>query len=164
MNTRDTSVRQNKAGQDLMRKAAMLFVSLICCILVTTSGTWLTSKGVVAVGGVPVLVNAVSKDDIQNAKNKRDAARAEAQRAADTISQLEDNKTDLQGELAKLNAASEEQRAQYEIIYAQLEAALLHKTQERLRQVWQLNTPVFQSLCTGPAYRRYGTHQQSVRE
>jgi len=149
MNTRDTSVRQNKAGQDLMRKAAMLFVSLICCILVTTSGTWLTSKGVVAVGGVPVLVNAVSKDDIQNAKNKRDAARAEAQRAADTISQLEDKKTDLQGELAKLNAASEEQRAQYEIIYAQLEAALEEKAnaldefieaQENLEQQQKLFT------------------------
>ena len=127
MNTRDTSVRQNKAGQDLMWKAAMLFVSLICCILVTTSGTWLTSKGVVAVGGVPVLVNAVSKDDIQNAKNKRDAARAEADEASEMISQLEDQRTDLEGELSKLNEASDAQREQYVIIYGQLEAALEEK-------------------------------------
>ena len=111
MNTNDISVKQKSLRQRLLRKAAMLFVALICCFFVTTSGTWLTAKGVVAVGGVPVIVNAVSKEDIQNAKNKRDEARAEAERASDTISQLQDKKSDLQGELAKLNQAHEAQRA-----------------------------------------------------
>jgi murein DD-endopeptidase MepM/ murein hydrolase activator NlpD len=127
MNTNDISVKQKTVRQRFLRKAAMLFVALICCFFVTTSGTWLTAKGVVAVGGVPVIVNAVSKEDIQNAKNKRDEARAEAERASDTISQLQDKKSDLQGELAKLNQANEAQRAQYEIIYSQLEAALEEK-------------------------------------
>ena len=56
MNTNDISVKQKSLRQRLLRKAAMLFVALICCFFVTTSGTWLTAKGVVAVGGVPVIV------------------------------------------------------------------------------------------------------------
>ena len=127
MDTIDTTERRRKAQHTVLRKAVMLFVAALSCLLVTTSGTWLTAKGVVAVGGIPVIYNAVSKEDIQNAKNRRDAARAEAERAADTISQLQDRKTDLQGELARLNQASEAQRAQYEIIYGQLEAALEEK-------------------------------------
>jgi len=123
----DTSERREKIQHNIIRKAAMFFVAFLCCLLVTSSGTWLTAKGVVAVGGIPIIVNAVTQEDINNAKNKRDAARAEAQKASDTISQLQDKKSDLQGELARLNDANEAQRAQYEIIYGQLEAALEEK-------------------------------------
>jgi murein DD-endopeptidase MepM/ murein hydrolase activator NlpD len=123
----DTSERREKIQHNVFRKAAMFFVAFLCCLFVTSSGTWLTAKGVVAVGGIPIIVNAVTQEDINNAKNKRDAARAEAQKASDTISQLQDKKSDLQGELARLNDANEAQRAQYEIIYGQLEAALEEK-------------------------------------
>lgn len=110
-----------------MRGVMMFFVALFVCLITSTSSSWLTSEHVVAVGGVPVLTNAVSKTDIDNAKKKRDAARSEAKNASDKISKLKDQKNNLTGELAKLNAANAEQRAQYEIIYTQLQAALDEK-------------------------------------
>ena len=87
----------------------------------------MSTKGVLAVGGVPIILHEVTKADIEDAKNRRDEARAEAEAASDTISQLEDQRSDLEGELAKLNDASEAQREQYVIIYGQLEAALEEK-------------------------------------
>ena len=105
----------------------MFFVALISCILATASSSWMSAKGVVAVGGVPIILHEVTQADIDDAKERRDAARAEAEEASDMISQLEDQRTDLEGELSKLNDASEAQREQYVIIYGQLEAALEEK-------------------------------------
>ena len=127
MNNVDTSVKRDNTWYRIFRRAAMFFVALLCCFVATASSSWLTAENVVAVGGIPIIVNAVTKDDIEAAKRKRDAARADAAKASDTIAELQDKKTGLQGELAKLNEANEAQREQYEIIYAQLEAALEEK-------------------------------------
>lgn len=122
----NSSERTGKAYKAL-RAAGMFFVALLFCLITTTSGSWLTSEKVIAVGGIPVIYNAVSKADIEDAKKKRDAARAEAEKASAKISELEDEKDELTGELARLNEANEEQRAQYAIIYSQLMTALDEK-------------------------------------
>ena len=127
MDTKDISVKHERKQNLVMRRLAMFFVALLCCFIATASSSWLTAKSVVAVGGIPVIVNAVTKEDIEDAKNKRDAALAEAEEASDVIDQLNDKKSDLEGELAKLNEANEAQREQYELIYSQLVAALEEK-------------------------------------
>jgi len=120
-------MKENTKKTRIWRRISMLAVALLAGIICTTSGSWITSQKVIAVGGIPVITNAVSKEDIENAKKKRDEARTQAKKAASMVEDLKDQKSDLQGELKKLNAANEEQRAQYEIIAAQLEAALEEK-------------------------------------
>ena len=110
-----------------MRKIAMLLVALFVCLIATASSSWLSAQNVVAFGGVPVICNKVTKQDIENAKKKRDNAKADAQNAANMVAQLEDKRSELNGELEKLNAANEAQKAQYVIIAGQLEAALEEK-------------------------------------
>lgn len=127
MDTKEISVGHEKRTKRVWRKLAMFFVALLCCFIATASSSWLTAKGVVAVGGVPIIVNAVTKEDIEDAKNKRDAALAEAEEASEQIDQLKDRRSDLEGELEKLNEANEAQREQYELIYGQLVAALEEK-------------------------------------
>ncbi len=118
-----------KKGNRIIKKAAMFLVALLCCLAATASSSWLTSERVVAVGGVPIIVNKVTQEDINNAKKKRDNAKAEAKKAQDKISSLKDQKQQLTGELSKLNQANAEQKAQYELIYEQLQAALDEKAQ-----------------------------------
>ena len=127
METEEITVRTGKKQNLVLKKFCMFFVAVISCILATASSSWMSAKGVVAVGGVPVILREVTQADIDDAKERRDAARAEAEEASDMISQLEDQRTDLEGELSKLNDASEAQREQYVIIYGQLEAALVEK-------------------------------------
>lgn len=127
METEEITVRTEKKQNLILKKFCMFFVALISCILATASSSWMSAKGVVAVGGVPIILHEVTQADIDDAKERRDAARAEAEEASDMISQLEDQRTDLEGELSKLNDASEAQREQYVIIYGQLEAALEEK-------------------------------------
>ena len=74
----------------IIKKAAMFFVALLCCVVATASSSWLSSERVVAVGGVPVIVNKVTQEDINNAKKKRDNAKAEAKKAQEKISSLKD--------------------------------------------------------------------------
>ena len=112
-----------------MRNLSMFIVAFLVCIFATASSSWLSSEKVFAIGGVPVFTNAVTKEDIEDAKKKRDNALAEAEQASNMIGQLSDQKDQLSGELDRLNDASEEQRAQYELIYGQLEAALEEKAQ-----------------------------------
>ena len=71
----------------------------------------------------------VSEEDIDQARQERDNARAEAQHASNMVSQLRTERNRLTGELADLNEANEAQKAQYELIAAQLEAALEAKAQ-----------------------------------
>lgn len=123
----ETSLIREQKRHPGLKRFAMFFVAVFFCILSTASSAWMSTRGVLAVGGVPVILHEVTKADIEDAKNRRDEARAEAEAASDTISRLEDQRTDLQGELAKLNEASEAQREQYVIIYGQLEAALEEK-------------------------------------
>ena len=126
MKTTDNS-RTDRKGLKILRALGMFAVAALFCVISTASSSWLSSERVFALGGVPYIVNEVTKKDIEDAKKKRDDAKNQAKAAAEKISQLEDQRDDLQGELAKLNAASEEQRAQYEIIYGQLQAALEEK-------------------------------------
>ena len=123
----ETSVRSDKRRSIFLRKLSMFFVALIVCLLATASSSWLSAEKVVAVGGIPIIYNKVSKQDIEDAKKKRDDAKADAQKAANMVSQLEDKRDELNGELERLNAANEEQKAQYVIIAGQLEAALEEK-------------------------------------
>lgn len=127
MERNDTSVRSYSKRSILLRKLAMFGVAFLICILTTASSSWLSSKRVIAVGGVPIITNAVTKEDIEDAKRKRDEARAEAEKAGEMVDQLNDQKDQLTGELARLNEANEAQKAQYAIIYAQLVAALDEK-------------------------------------
>ena len=125
----ETIERHEKKGNKIIKKAAMFIVALLCCVIATASSSWLSSERVVAVSGVPVIFNKVTKEDINNAKKKRDNAKAEAKKAADKISDLKNQKKELTGELSKLNQANAEQKAQYELIYSQLQAALDEKAQ-----------------------------------
>ena len=127
METEEITVKTEKKQNIVLKKFCMFCVALLSCLIATASSSWMSAKGVVAVGGVPVLLNEVTQADIDDAKERRDAARAEADEASEMISQLEDQRTDLEGELSKLNEASDAQREQYVIIYGQLEAALEEK-------------------------------------
>ena len=127
METEEITVKTGKKQNHVLKKFCMFCVALLSCLIATASSSWMSAKGVVAVGGVPVLLNEVTQADIDDAKERRDAARAEADEASEMISQLEDQRTDLEGELSKLNEASDAQREQYVIIYGQLEAALEEK-------------------------------------
>lgn len=126
MKTTD-NLRTDRKDMKILRALGMIAVAALFCVISTASSSWLSSERVFALGGVPYIVNEVTKKDIEDAKKKRDDAKNQAKAASEKISQLEDQRDDLQGELAKLNAASEEQRAQYEIIYGQLQAALEEK-------------------------------------
>ena len=127
METEEITVKTEKKQNIVLKKFCMFFVALLSCLIATASSSWMSAKGVVAVGGVPIILNEVTQADIDDAKERRDAARAEADEASEMISQLEDQRTDLEGELSKLNEASDAQREQYVIIYGQLEAALEEK-------------------------------------
>ena len=84
-----SSKRRDRFGS-VGKKLAMFAVALLVCLIATASSSWLSSERVIAVGGVPIITNAVTKEDIEDAKKKRDEARAEAEAAADTIDQLKD--------------------------------------------------------------------------
>ncbi len=68
-------------------------------------------------------------DDLAERRSEREQAAANAQAAADMVASLAGQRNALSGELAELNELSEEQRAQYEVIAAQLAAALIAKTE-----------------------------------
>lgn len=68
-------------------------------------------------------------EELEERRNERDQAAANAQAAASMVSSLAGQRNALSGELAELNELSEEQRAQYEVIAAQLAAALIAKTE-----------------------------------
>ena len=145
----ETIERHEKNYKSVGKRIAMVFVAFLCCFMATASSSWLTSENVVAVRGVPVIVNKVTKEDINNAKKKRDAAKEDAKKAKQKISDLKSQKSELTGELSKLNEANDQQKAQYELIYSQLQAALDEKAkaldeyieaQEKLEQQQKLFT------------------------
>ena len=119
--------RSTKRASGFIKKLAMFAVAFMACIVATASSSWLSSEKVIAVGGIPIITNAVTKQEIEDAKTKRDNAKAEAEKASNMVDQLNDEKNQLTGELARLNEANEAQKAQYAIIYSQLEAALEEK-------------------------------------
>ena len=123
----ETIERSGKMGSRILKKLAMFGVAMLCCLVATASSSWLSSEKVVAVGGVPIIVNKVTVEDINNAKKKRDAAKEDAKKAKQKIADLKNQKQQISGELSKLNQANAEQKAQYELIASQLEAALDEK-------------------------------------
>ena len=123
----ETIERREKKGNRILKKLAMFGVAMLCCLVATASSSWLSSEKVVAVGGVPIIVNKVTIEDINNAKKKRDAAKEDAKKAKQKIADLKNQKEQISGELSKLNQANAEQKAQYELIASQLEAALDEK-------------------------------------
>lgn len=127
MDNKEFVQKRDNKSYAVLKKVAMLFVAMLCCIIATASSSWLTAERVVAVGGVPIIVNKVTKEDIDNAKKKRDTAKKDAEEAKKKIAQLKTQKTELTGELSKLNEASEEQKAQFELISSQLQTALDEK-------------------------------------
>ncbi|MCR5329477.1 MAG: peptidoglycan DD-metalloendopeptidase family protein [Saccharofermentans sp.] len=124
-----TEIENRSTGKasGILKRITMFAVAFMACVLATASSSWLSSEKVIAVGGVPIITNAVTKQDIEDAKKKRDNALAEAEEASSMVDQLNDQKAELSGELDRLNEANEAQKAQYTIIYGQLEAALEEK-------------------------------------
>ena len=70
-----------------------------------------------------------TEEELEERRNERDAALAQAQAAANMVSSLAGEASALSGELAELNQLSAEQREQYEVIAAQLAAALVARTE-----------------------------------
>ena len=70
-----------------------------------------------------------TQDELEERRNEREAAVAQAQAASSRVAALAGQASALSGELAELNQLSEEQREQYEVISAQLAAALVAKTE-----------------------------------
>ena len=70
-----------------------------------------------------------TQDELEERRNEREAAVAQAQAASSRVAALAGQASALSGELAELNQLSEEQREQYETISAQLAAALVAKTE-----------------------------------
>ena len=70
-----------------------------------------------------------TQDELEERRNEREAAVAQAQAASSRVAALSGQASALSGELAELNQLSEEQREQYEVISAQLAAALVAKTE-----------------------------------
>ena len=53
MEQKETSVRSDNKRSIILRKLAMFCVAFLVCILATASSSWLSSKKVIAVGGIP---------------------------------------------------------------------------------------------------------------
>lgn len=70
-----------------------------------------------------------TQEELDERREQREQAMAQAEAAAGRVSALAGQQSALRGELAELNDLSEEQRAQYEVISAQLAAALVAKTE-----------------------------------
>ena len=68
-------------------------------------------------------------EELEARRSEREQAAANAQAAANMVASLASERNALSGELAELNELSEEQRAQYEVIAAQLAAALVAKAE-----------------------------------
>jgi len=70
-----------------------------------------------------------TQDELEQRRNERDQAQTQAAAAAAMVSSLSGEASRLSGELEELNQLSEEQRAQYEVISAQLAAALVARVE-----------------------------------
>ena len=92
----ETIERSEKKGNRILKKLAMFGVAMLCCLVATASSSWLSSEKVVAVGGVPIIVNKVTVEDINNAKKKRDAAKEDAKKAKQKIADLKNQKEQIQ--------------------------------------------------------------------
>ena len=110
----------------LRRKYLMPALTAVILITVLIAGTAI--KSVSARAAAPdratVKLSDVTKKDIEDAKKKRDETKKKAKSAASKVYALKNKKKNLNYELRALTDANDEQRAQYEQIASQLEAAL----------------------------------------
>ncbi|MBR1796803.1 MAG: peptidoglycan DD-metalloendopeptidase family protein [Clostridiales bacterium] len=116
-----------------MRRSVKILVTL--AMIGTVSFTCLMIRRPVYAGASMNLMERTdlfrfdTQEELEERRNQRDQAIADAQAAASMVSALAGQANALSGELAELNDLSEEQRAQYEVISAQLAAALVAKTE-----------------------------------
>ena len=82
-----SSIRE-KRQHPVLKRLAMFFVAVFFCILSTASSSWMSTKGVLAVGGVPVILHEFTKADIEDAKNRRDEAIRKGMSSGISIRQL----------------------------------------------------------------------------
>ena len=120
------------AREDAFRDKVWKPLVLAGVIAVTTFAMSVAYGGNLFAGSIDsgtLIKYEVDQEDIDKAKADKDAAEAQAAEAAAMVSSLQSQKNSLTGELAALNEANEEQKAQYELICTQLEAALEAKAQ-----------------------------------
>lgn len=101
--------------------------AIVTCCLLLTGLTSSTSAAISTGAYTDTLISykaKVTQEDIDRAKRERDYARNQANNVRSRISTLNGRQTELNNELADLNLMSDEQKAQYQIIAGQLEAAL----------------------------------------
>ena len=120
------------AREDAFRQKFWKPLILAGVVATTVFALSVSFAGNIIAGGADtsvVEILKVDQEDIDQAKQDRDEAEAQAAEAAAMVSSLKSQKSSLSGELAALNEANEEQKAQYELICSQLEAALEAKAQ-----------------------------------
>ncbi len=120
------------AREDAFRRRVWKPLVLAGIVATTVFAGSVLFTGTLMAGGPDagtVEILKVDQEDIDQAKQERDDAEAAAAEAAAMVSSLKSQKSSLTGELADLNEANEEQKAQYELICSQLEAALEAKAQ-----------------------------------
>ena len=120
------------AREDAFRQKIWKPLILAGVVATTVFALSVSFAGNIIAGGADtsvVEILKVDQEDIDQAKQDRDEAEAQAAEAAAMVSSLKSQKSSLSGELAALNEANEEQKAQYELICSQLEAALEAKAQ-----------------------------------
>ena len=131
---------QEKSGNEVINKT-MLIKSIVCVVMIAV-GVVLISTGlghrVAASDNYQVLLQRaveLQDDELEDRRNERDQALADAQAAAEMASELSAEAGELSGELEELNQLSEEQMAQYQIIAQQLADALIAKAEALDRYV-----------------------------
>lgn len=76
-----------------------------------------------------------SQEDLDERRNERDAALAQAQAAAARVNDLNSQRAELSGQLDALNAQDEELQVEYELLASQYAAALIAKAEALNRYV-----------------------------
>lgn len=118
--------------KEIIKKKSLIkpiIITAAVSAMVIATGFTMASKVYAAPDYSKYINYEVSQQDLKNAKEARDKARRQAQKASNKVNKLKKEKKNLKGELKNLNQLSDEQRAQYEIIAGQLEAALIAKTE-----------------------------------
>ena len=107
------------AREDAFRHKIWKPLILAGVVATTVFALSVSFAGNIIAGGADtsvVEILKVDQEDIDQAKQDRDEAEAQAAEAAAMVSSLKSQKSSLSGELAALNEANEEQKAQYELI------------------------------------------------
>ena len=82
-----------------------------------------------------VELNRASEEELEERRNERDQALAQAQAAAARVSELSSQRDALNGQLSELNEQNEQMQAEYELIASQYAAALIAKAEALERYV-----------------------------